>query len=283
MCGRFVSARQRQELIDEFRVELDHVSEDVAPDYNVAPTDPIYAVMTRAGGDERERAQPGTAQPASEQPARQLRRVRWGLVPSWAKDPSAGGRLINARAETVATKPSFRSAFARRRCLIPADGFYEWRPLGGTDHGRPRKQPYFISRTDGGLMAFAGLYELWRDASGPDGDPGSWLWTAAIITTRATDDLGHIHDRMPMVIDPAQWADWLDPSRRDPDGLLEVMVPAVSGGLETRPVSTAVNSVANDGPALIAPVAEAGTDSAPPMAPAGGRAAAGTGAEGTLF
>lgn len=300
MCGRFVSARQRQELIDEFRVELDHVSEDVAPDYNVAPTDPIYAVMTRAGGDERERAQPGTAQPdiaqpgtgqpssahpGSAQPARQLRRVRWGLVPSWAKDPSAGGRLINARAETVAAKPSFRSAFARRRCLIPADGFYEWRPLGGTDHGRPRKQPYFISRADGGLMAFAGLYELWRDTSVPDGDPGSWLWTAAIITTRATDDLGHIHDRMPMVIDPAQWAEWLDPSRRDPDGLLEVMVPAVSGGLETRPVSTAVNSVANDGPALIAPVAEAGTGSAAPMAPAGGRAAAGTGtgAEGTLF
>jgi putative SOS response-associated peptidase YedK len=293
MCGRFVSARQRQELIDEFRVELDAVSEDVAPDYNVAPTDPIYAVMTRAGADERERAQPGTAQPGtpqpgtpqpgSAQPARQLRRVRWGLVPSWAKDPSAGGRLINARAETVATKPSFRSAFARRRCLIPADGFYEWRPLGGTDHGRPRKQPYFISRTDGGLLAFAGLYELWRDASVPGGDPGPWLWTAAIITTRATDDLGHIHDRMPMVIDPAQWADWLDPGRRDPDALLEVMVPAVSGGLETRPVSTAVSSVANDGPALIAPVAEAGTDSAAPMAPAGGRAAAGTGAEGTLF
>lgn len=278
MCGRFVSARQRQELIDEFRVELDHVTEDLAPDYNVAPTDPIYAVMTRADSDDREPDRPDRPGPA-----RQLRRVRWGLVPSWAKDPSAGGRLINARAETVATKPSFRRAFARRRCLIPADGFYEWRPLGGTDHGRPRKQPYFISRADGGVMAFAGLYELWRDASAPADHPASWLWTATIITTRATDDLGHIHDRMPMVIDPAQWADWLDPSRRDPDGLLEVMVPAVSGGLETRPVSTAVNSVANDGPALIAPVAEAGTDSAALMAPAGGRAAARPGAEGTLF
>jgi putative SOS response-associated peptidase YedK len=281
MCGRFVSARQRQELIDEFRVELDHVTEDLAPDYNVAPTDPIYAVMTRADSDDREPDRPD--RPGTPHPARQLRRVRWGLVPSWAKDPSAGGRLINARAETVATKPSFRSAFARRRCLIPADGFYEWRPLGGTEHGRPRKQPYFISRADGGVMAFAGLYELWRDSSAPAGHPASWLWTATIITTRATDDLGHIHDRMPMVIDPAQWADWLDPGRRDPDGLLEVMVPAVSGGLETRPVSTAVNSVANDGPALIAPVAEAGTDSAALMAPAGGRAAAGPGAEGTLF
>jgi putative SOS response-associated peptidase YedK len=290
MCGRFVSARQRQELIDEFRVEYDHVTEDFAPDYNVAPTDPIYAVMTRADREDHEpdgRDAPDAPdrpdRPDAPHLPRQLRRVRWGLVPSWAKDPSAGGRLINARAESVATKPSFRSAFARRRCLIPADGYYEWRPLGGTDHGRPRKQPYFISRADGGLMAFAGLYELWRDASAPADHPESWLWTATIITTSATDDLGHIHDRMPMVIDPAQWADWLDPSRRDPDALLEVMVPAVSGGLETRPVSTAVNSVANDGPALIAPVAEAGTDSAALTAPAGGHAAAGPGAEGTLF
>jgi putative SOS response-associated peptidase YedK len=272
MCGRFVSARQRQDLLDEFRVEHDHVTEELLPAYNVAPTDPIYAVLTRADGEDGEPARP----------ARQLRRVRWGLVPSWAKDPSAGGRLINARAETVATKPSFRSAFARRRCLIPADGFYEWRPLGGTDRGRPRKQPYFISRTDGGLMAFAGLYELWRDASVPDGHPGSRLWTAAIITTRATDDLGHIHDRMPMVIDPAQWTDWLDPGRRDPDCLFEVMMPAVAGGLHARPVSTAVNSVANDGPALIAPIAEAGTDSAAPMAPAGGPVG-GPGATATLF
>jgi putative SOS response-associated peptidase YedK len=288
MCGRFVSARQRQELIDEFRVEHDHVTEDLAPDYNVAPTDPIYAVMTRAEREDREpdpRDRPGRpGQPGQPpDPARQLRRVRWGLVPSWARDPSAGGRLINARAETVATKPSFRSAFARRRCLIPADGYYEWRPLGGTDHGRPRKQPYFISRADGGLMAMAGLYELWRDASAPADDPASWLWTATVITTSATDDLGHIHDRMPMVIDPAQWADWLDPGRRDPDSLLEVMVPAVAGGLKTRAVSTAVNSVANDGPALIAPVAEAEPDSAALMAPAGGRAAAKPGAEGTLF
>jgi putative SOS response-associated peptidase YedK len=267
--------------MDEFRVEHDHVTEDLAPGYNVAPTDPIYAVLTRADSEDREPARAG--HPVAPQPVRQLRRVRWGLVPSWAKEPSSGGRLINARAETVATKPSFRSAFARRRCLIPADGFYEWRPLGGTDHGRPRKQPYFITPADGGLMAFAGLYELWRDASVPDGEPGAWLWTAAIITTRATDDLGHIHDRMPMVIDPAHWADWLDPGRRDPDALLEVMVPAVSGGLETRPVSTAVNSVANDGPALIAPAAEAGPDSAALMAPAGGRAPAGPGAGGTLF
>ncbi|HYZ56884.1 MAG TPA: SOS response-associated peptidase, partial [Streptosporangiaceae bacterium] len=136
MCGRFVSARQRQELLDEFRVDRDHVTEDLAPDYNVAPTDPIYAVLTRAAHADGEDGGPprrGDGAPARHgeggagggQAARELRLVRWGLVPSWAKDPSGGGRLINARAETVAVKPSFRSAFARRRCLIPADGYYE--------------------------------------------------------------------------------------------------------------------------------------------------------------
>lgn len=247
MCGRFVSARQRQELIDEFLVETDHVAGDVAPDYNVAPTDSIYAVLTRDGDGPA----PGRSAQATGRPARQLRRVRWGLVPSWAKDPSAGSRMINARAETVAAKPSFRAAFARRRCLIPADGYYEWRALGGGS--RPPKQPYYIHRADGRGMAFAGLYELWRDRALPEDHPGSWLWTAVIITTRATDDLGHIHDRMPMVVSPDRWAEWLDPAvARVP---LEAMVPASSSGLETRPVSTAVNSVRGDGPDLIAPVA----------------------------
>jgi putative SOS response-associated peptidase YedK len=136
-------------------------------------------------------------------------------------------------------------------------------------------------------MAFAGVYELWRDASAPAGHPASWLWTAAIITARATDDLGWLHDRMPMVIDPGQWADWLDPGHRDPDVLREAMVPAVSGDLHTRPVSAAVSSVANDGPGLIATVAplagELGEDPAAVMAPAAGLAAAGPRADGTLF
>jgi putative SOS response-associated peptidase YedK len=275
MCGRFVSARQRQELLDEFRVDRDRVTKDLAPDYNVAPTDPVYAVLTRADGEDGGPARPGEGAPGG-QPARELRLVRWGLVPSWAKDPSGGGRLINARAETVAVKPSFRSAFARRRCLIPADGYYEWRPLGGTDRGRPRKQPYYIHRADGGMLAFAGLYELWRDSALPADHPGSWLWTAAIITTRATDDLGRIHDRMPMVIGPGRWEEWLDPAAGDPDSLLNAMMPAASSGLEVRPVSTAVNSVANDGPGLIAPVAEGGPgeEAAAPKQPAGAPAAA---------
>jgi putative SOS response-associated peptidase YedK len=253
MCGRFVSARQRQELIAEFGVERDQVARDAAADYNVAPTDPIFAVLTWAvrGG----RAAPGPAAGRPGPPVRELRLLRWGLVPSWAKDPSGGARLINARAETVAVKPSFRSAFARRRCLIPADGYYEWRALGGREHGRPRKQPYYIHRADGRGMAFAGLYELWRDATLPDDHPGARLWTAAIITTSATDDVGWLHDRMPMVVSPDHWDEWLDPAAGDADRLLTAIAPATSDGLETRPVSTAVNSVASDGPELLTPLA----------------------------
>ena len=180
--------------------------------------------------------------------------MRWGLIPSWAKDLSGAGRLINARAETVAVKPSFRNAFARRRCLIPADGYYEWRTIENPAGGKPRKQPYFIHRADGAPMAFAGLYELRRDDALPDDHPKAWLWTAAIITTRATDEVGWVHDRMPMVVKEGLWPDWLDPAPADADRLLKVMAPATADALETRPVSTAVNSVRNDGPDLIAPV-----------------------------
>jgi putative SOS response-associated peptidase YedK len=247
MCGRFVSTRERQQLIDEFGVERDQVQGDLVPDYNVAPTDSIYAVVARAPRDDRDA-----------RPARELHAVRWGLIPSWAKDLSGAGRLINARAETVAVKPSFRNAFARRRCLIPADGYYEWRAIEDPAGGKSRKQPYFIHRADGTGMAFAGLYELWRDAARPGDHPKAWLWTATIITTRATDAVGWVHDRMPMVVSPDLWSDWLDPVPADADRLLKVMAPATADVLETRPVSTAVNSVRNDGPDLIAPVTPEG-------------------------
>ncbi len=272
MCGRFVSARQRQELIDQFLVERDQVSRDVAPDYNVAPTDPICAVMTRASRESAAAGHRGAAPAAAarEAPARELRQVRWGLVPSWAKDRSAGRRLINARAETVAVKPSFRSAFARRRCLSPADGYYEWRALGGRERGRPRKQPYYIHRADGQGMAFAGIYELWRDVALPADHPAARRWTAAIITARATDAVGWVHDRMPMVVSPGHWDEWLDPATGDAEGLLRAITPAASDDLETRPVSTAVNSVANDGPDLISPLAAEGDPGTTPLAAEGG-------------
>ncbi len=260
MCGRYASARKRIELLEEFRVERDRVAESLQPDYNVAPTKAVYAVLTR--GTRSAETPPVETPPADTSStasgvARELRVVRWGLVPYWAKDPKIGSRLINARAETVDSKPAFRQAFKRRRCLLPADGYYEWqRPDGGESDspggkGAGAKQPYYIFREDGGPLAFAGLYELWRDAALPDDHERAWLWTATIITTSAPDDLGQIHDRMPMVIEPERWAEWLDPAANDPADLMALLAPAASGGLTSYPVSQAVNSVRNNSPELI--------------------------------
>jgi putative SOS response-associated peptidase YedK len=240
MCGRYASARSRIELLEEFAVQSDRADDTLEPDYNVAPTKPVYAVLTR-----RERDAAAAAGTFS----RELRVVRWGLVPSWAKDISIGSRMINARAETVSEKPAFRNAFARRRCLLPADGYFEWqRPAAGT---KGPKQPYFICRPNHDQLAFAGLYELWRDGSMPRDDPAAWLWTAAIITTSAPDELGEIHDRMPMVIDRQSWADWLDPANTDTGDVRALLAPAAATGLISYPVSLAVNSVRNNGPELI--------------------------------
>jgi putative SOS response-associated peptidase YedK len=251
MCGRYASARKRQDLLEEFRIDRDRVTDDLEPDYNVAPTKRVYAVLNRG---ERGPAAPERGKPAdpAEGVARELRVVRWGLVPFWAKDPAIGSRLINARVETVDSKPSFRSAFAKRRCLLPADGFYEW--LKVEQDGKTRKQPYYIHRADGGELAFAGLYELWRDKSYPDDHPQAWLWTSVIITTTAPDEAGRIHDRMPMVIDPANWGDWLDPGNNDVPGVHALLAPAAVSGLESYPVGTDVNYVRNNGPGLIRPV-----------------------------
>ena len=283
MCGRYASARKRQDLLEEFRIERDLVTDDLAPDYNVAPTKPVYAVLTR--GERRSATAPagdgdgGSAEPAGV--ARELRVLRWGLVPSWAKDPAIGSRLINARVETVDSKPSFRSAFAKRRCLLPADGFYEW--LKVEQDGKTRKQPYYIHRADGGELAFAGLYELWRDRDAPDDHPQAWLWTAVIITTTAPDEVGRIHDRMPMVIDPARWQDWLDPANNDTSGVRALLAPAAASGLVSYEVGTDVNYVRNNGPGLIEPLApgtggggqaDGGqTDNGPRSGPATGRPA----------
>jgi putative SOS response-associated peptidase YedK len=256
MCGRYASARKRIELLEEFRVERDSAGAGLQADYNVAPTKPVYAVLTRGSrGEDTKGAAPRGSEAQESGPARELRVVRWGLVPSWAKDRKIASRLINARAETVHAKPSFRRAFTHRRCLLPADGYYEWqRPEAGTGG---TKQPYFISRGDGRPLAFAGLYELWRDPERPEGterpedQERSWLWTATIITTSAPDELGQIHDRMPMVVQPDRWSDWLDPDGHDPADLMPLLAPAASAGLITYPVSTAVNSVRNNGPLLI--------------------------------
>jgi putative SOS response-associated peptidase YedK len=296
MCGRYASARKRIELLEEFRIERDRVPEPLAPDYNVAPTKRVYAVVTRDArpseaaepdaGDEAGEA----AEAPAEGVARELRVVRWGLVPFWAKDPSIGSRMINARAETVQSKPAFRQAFKRRRCLLPADGYYEWQRLDGkgeTDSpgGKVPKQPFFITRRDGGPLAFAGLYELWRDRELPDDHERAWLWTATIITTSAPDELGQIHDRMPMVIEPERWADWLDPEADDPSDLAALLAPAATRGLISYPVSTSVNSVRHNGPELIERVEPALPEQADPGAAHAGsprsRSAASEGTSGS--
>jgi putative SOS response-associated peptidase YedK len=242
MCGRYATARNPDDLVEEFGIERVAVDEQLAPNYNVAPTDEVYAVVERL-----DKEQP------SAPPQRQLRVVRWGLVPSWAKDPKGGSKLINARAETLAEKPAFRRAFAVRRCLLPADGYFEWQAASAADARTPAKQPYFIRQRGGGILPMAGLYEFWRDPNAEsDADP--WLWSAAVITTAATDELGQLHDRMPMLVEPPDWAQWLDPRVSDVDQLGRLLVPAAPGRLEAYPVSTQVNDVRHNGPQLIEPL-----------------------------
>lgn len=229
-------------MVEEFEV-VSAPEEELQADYNVAPTKKVYLVVDRPRDDVLERA---------------LVIGRWGLVPSWAKDPSIGSRMINARAETVAEKPAFRRAFAKRRCLVPADGYYEWylptspdAPVG--KGGKPLKQPFFIHPADGTSLAMAGLYEWWRDPTRADDDPQAWRLTCTVITTEATDDVGRIHDRMPMTIARSDWEAWLNPSR-GADEVAALLTPAVSTRLDAYPVSTLVNSVRNNGPELIEPM-----------------------------
>lgn len=238
MCGRYAASRNPDDLVEEFEVDRVDVRERLAPDYNVAPTKRVYALLDRASDTD------GAIQ-------RRLTVVRWGLVPSWAKDPAIGSHLINARMETVHEKPSFRRAFAARRCILPADGYFEW--YGEKGKKQPR-QPFFIRPKDGGVLAMAGLYEIWRDASRSDDDPDAWLWTCTILTTTAEDDLGRLHDRMPLLVDPERYDTWLDPTVNDRDDLRQLLIPAAPGRLEAYPVSRAVNDVRNNGAHLIDPL-----------------------------
>jgi putative SOS response-associated peptidase YedK len=239
MCGRYASSHDPLDLAEEFGVDESYLAAPLPASYNVAPTDEVYAVLERPPRDERPRQ-------------RQLRAVRWGLVPSWAKDPSIGSRMINARMETVAEKPAFRKAFASRRCLVPADGYFEWYVTEQTGpRGKPVKQPYFIRPRDGGVLAMAGLYEIWRDSALADDDPAAWRWTCTIITTTAEDELGRIHDRMPLMVESERWDAWLDPTH---PAALDLLEPAAPGRLEAYPVRTLVSNVRNNGPELIEPL-----------------------------
>lgn len=230
MCGRYAAAKDTATLVEEFQVEQ---VVEAAPDphYNVAPTDRVALVVDRPVEDGAVR--------------RQLRTARWGLVPSWATDMKIGARLINARWERAASTPAFRTALVRRRCLLPADGYFEWYAPEPAS-GRPRKQPFYIHRADGRGLALAGLYEFWR----PD-PQAPWLVSTTVITVPAEGALGRIHDRMPLILPDSAWATWLDPASPLPDGF-DVRLPV--GLLTAHPVSTAVNSVRNDSPDLIEPI-----------------------------
>ncbi len=254
MCGRYASSASPDRLVEIF--EIDEIPDlldarALVPRWNIAPSEPVAAVVERTHHD-------------SGEVVRKLYAPRWGLVPSWSRDPASGPRMINARSETVAEKPAFRGAFAKRRCLIPADGYYEWHPLHRPDgtpvlrNGRPVKQPFWIHPLarpgEPDLMVMAGIYEFWRDRSAPAEAADAWLTTCSIITTRATDSLGLIHDRMPMQIRRADWDAWLDPRLTDPLAAHDLLHAPASGEMTAHPVSTRVNSVAHDGPELIEPV-----------------------------
>ncbi len=218
MCGRYATTRTTTDLSALFDA-VDETDGALGPDYNVAPTDPVPIVRVTSAGH------------------RAVSAARWGLVPAWAKDPRSGARMINARAERVADAPAFARAFAKRRCLIPADGWYEWRPK---EHGRG-KQPYYMTAPDG--LVFAGLWAVW--GSGPDR-----LITSSVVTMPARGDLTFVHDRMPLVLDRTRWANWLNASADSVD-LLDPPDDAFLAGLEIRPVGPAVGDVRNDGPGLI--------------------------------
>jgi putative SOS response-associated peptidase YedK len=228
MCGRYLITSSPEALRRLFGYKE---QPNFPPRYNVAPTQPIPIVRLHEG-------------------ARQFALVRWGLIPSWVKDPKKFTLLINARGDSVVDKPSFRNAMKRRRCLVPADGFYEWQADG------PRKRPYAVVPRDREPIAFAGLWECW---TGPNGEE---METAAIITADANKTLHHIHHRMPVVIPPEAFDFWLDCANVDARTAAALLVPAPENLFEVYEISTAVNRVANDSAALLEPVG-AGTQPAP--------------------
>lgn len=227
MCGRYVSATPPDQIASYFGADAPEAR--LEPSYNVAPTQDVYAVLADGG-------------------VRHLDAFHWGLVPSWAKDAKIGSRMINARAESLADKAAFKAAFKRRRCIVPADGFYEWRKDPKAPKGK--KQPFYVHRPDEKPYAFAGLWELWR---GPDGDQEP-LRSLTIVTTTANGPLGEVHDRMPVVLPEGTWDTWLDRENEDLDLLGRLLVPAAPALIAMHPISTQVNSVRNDGPQLIEPV-----------------------------
>lgn len=222
MCGRFALAATGEEVAAHYQLpEVPYV----VPRYNVAPTQPVAAVRLNAAGE------------------REFAFFLWGLIPSWAKDPSIGSKMINARAETAAEKPAFRAAFKRRRCLVPMTGFYEWRATDG------RKQPMYIHAAGDGLLSLAGLWEMWQSAD------GGLLETCTVLTTTPNTLMEPIHNRMPVIVEPQDYNTWLAPDT-PADDLYHLLRPYDAAALHAHPVSTAVNRPQNDSAECIAPLAQ---------------------------
>lgn len=237
MCGRFVVANVGSELVGVLRVDVE--GEDLpAPSYNVAPTAAVAIVLDSA---------------KTEPPTRRLESARWGLVPSWAKDLKVGARAFNARSEELADKPMFRRALDKRRAVVPASGYYEWKTVDGV------KVPHYIHPEGDGPLLFAGLYEWWKNTALADDDPHRWVLSFTILTRDSIGHLGSIHDRMPLFLD-ADFADaWLDPATDNVRDILDAAIdaaPDVADTLEDHVVDKAVGNVRNDFPELISPVVD---------------------------
>jgi len=234
VCGRMVLTRSATEIAEAFDLPPDETGFELAPRYNIAPTQDVLAIRADAGGH------------------RHATWLYWGLVPFWAKEKSIGSRMINARAETAASKPAFRAAMRRRRCVVPADGFYEWLrpdPPPGT-RGRPRSIPHFFRPADGGLLPIAGLWEAWTDES-----TGEHLESCTLLTTDASGDVRPVHHRMPVVLPRDDLDRWLDPGSDDAIAVADLLRPAPDGHLACHRVGTAVNDARHDAPDCIEPVA----------------------------
>ncbi|GLZ29867.1 DUF159 family protein [Lentzea sp. NBRC 105346] len=224
MCGRYASTKDPALLAAEFDAVDGTGDEAPGADYNIAPTKHVLAVVERKPSEE-------------EDVERSIRVMRWGLVPHWAKDLSGAAKMINARAESVLEKPAYKQSAIKRRCILPADGWYEWQP------GEGRKQPYFITLGDGASLAMAGIWSVWWKDDVP-------TVTCAVLTTDAIGAMTEVHHRMPLLLPHDRWSDWLDPANTDPSKLL-ASEPSLVDALELRPVSTAVNSVKNNDPSLM--------------------------------
>lgn len=271
MCGRYAASAHPDELVEAYDIDLDATAERSMsvlknpqqpppgePDYNVAPSKQAPVVLTRAprrSAEDDEKGGNGEEHAA----VRQLRLLTWGLVPSWAKDPSVGTRMINARQETVLDKPAFARAALSRRCLVPISGWYEWQvsPVATDAKGKPRKQPFYVTRADDVPLALAGLYEFWKSpGQGPQaGGEDTWLVSYTILTTEAEPGLDRIHDRQPLALEADQWADWLDPTLTSADDVRSLLSDAhVPGRFRAWPVGRSVGSSRAAGPGLVEPV-----------------------------